>query len=181
MEANYFTVLYWFCHTSTWICHGGTCVPHPEPPSHLPPHLHVLFYICPCASKTNSVSWNKENLLAISCIMGLFVSSVASSSCHTALSIIFTSVSIVITGCFLAVPATSLLFYACSWTSLDCNKNIVLLYFMQYCIVKFTKAQPAIEDACMWQCYTKHMNQQHDWTSECTFASLKACNLKIHM
>ena len=22
MEANYFTILYWFCHTSTWIRHG---------------------------------------------------------------------------------------------------------------------------------------------------------------
>ena len=33
-----FTILYWFCHTSTWICHRCTCVPHPEPPSHLPPH-----------------------------------------------------------------------------------------------------------------------------------------------
>ena len=28
MEANYFTILYWFCHTSTWICHGCTCVPN---------------------------------------------------------------------------------------------------------------------------------------------------------
>ena len=27
-----------FCHTLTWINHGFTCVPHPEPPSHLPPH-----------------------------------------------------------------------------------------------------------------------------------------------
>ena len=27
-----------FCHTFTWISHGCTCVPHPEPPSHLPPH-----------------------------------------------------------------------------------------------------------------------------------------------
>ena len=34
----YFTVLYWFCHTSTWIHQGCTRVPHPEPPSHLPPH-----------------------------------------------------------------------------------------------------------------------------------------------
>ena len=33
----YFTILYWFCHTSTWIRHGRTRVPHPEPPSHLPP------------------------------------------------------------------------------------------------------------------------------------------------
>ena len=27
-----------FCHTMTWISHGCTCVPYPEPPSHLPPH-----------------------------------------------------------------------------------------------------------------------------------------------
>ena len=35
---------YWsgFCHTLTWISHGFTCVPHPEPPSHLPPHLIPL-------------------------------------------------------------------------------------------------------------------------------------------
>ena len=38
MEANYFIILYWFCHTSTWICRRCTCVPHPEPPSNIPPH-----------------------------------------------------------------------------------------------------------------------------------------------
>ena len=27
-----------FCHTLTWISHGCTCIPHPEPPYHLPPH-----------------------------------------------------------------------------------------------------------------------------------------------
>ena len=32
----YFTILYWFCHTSTWIRHGCTWVPNPESPSHLP-------------------------------------------------------------------------------------------------------------------------------------------------
>ena len=38
LEANYFTILCWFCHTSTWIHHGCTRVPHPERLSHLPPH-----------------------------------------------------------------------------------------------------------------------------------------------
>ena len=33
-----FTILYWFCHTLTWIHHGCICVPKHEPPSHLPPH-----------------------------------------------------------------------------------------------------------------------------------------------
>ena len=38
----YFTILYWFRHTSTCIHHGCTCVPHPEPPSYLPPHTIPL-------------------------------------------------------------------------------------------------------------------------------------------
>ena len=38
----YFTILYWFCHTSTWIHHGCTHVPFPELPSHLPPHTLPL-------------------------------------------------------------------------------------------------------------------------------------------
>ena len=27
-----------FCHTLTWISHGFACIPHPNPPSHLPLH-----------------------------------------------------------------------------------------------------------------------------------------------
>ena len=38
----YFTILYWFCHTSTWIHHGCTHVPNPEPPFHFPPHTISL-------------------------------------------------------------------------------------------------------------------------------------------
>ena len=38
----YFTILYWFCHTSTWIRHGCTCVSNPEPPSCLPAHTIPL-------------------------------------------------------------------------------------------------------------------------------------------
>ena len=34
----YFTILYWFCHTLTWIHHGCICLPKHELPSHLPPH-----------------------------------------------------------------------------------------------------------------------------------------------
>ena len=37
-----FTILYWFCHTSTWIRHRYTCVPHPEPSSLLPPRIIPL-------------------------------------------------------------------------------------------------------------------------------------------
>ena len=38
----YFTILYWFCHTSTWIHHGCTSVPPPESLSHLPPRTIPL-------------------------------------------------------------------------------------------------------------------------------------------
>ena len=27
-----------FCQTLTWISHGVTCIPHPDPPSHIPLH-----------------------------------------------------------------------------------------------------------------------------------------------
>ena len=37
-----FTILYWFCHISTCIRYGCTCVPHPEPPSHSPPRTIPL-------------------------------------------------------------------------------------------------------------------------------------------
>ena len=38
----YFTILYWFCHTLTWIRHRCTRVPNPDPPSHLCPHIISL-------------------------------------------------------------------------------------------------------------------------------------------
>ena len=37
-----FTILYWLCHTSTWILHRYTCVPHPEPSSILSPRTIPL-------------------------------------------------------------------------------------------------------------------------------------------
>ena len=37
-----FTILYWFCHISTWIRHRYTRVPHLEPSSLLPPHTIPL-------------------------------------------------------------------------------------------------------------------------------------------
>ena len=34
-----------FCHTLTRISNGFTCVPHPDPPSHLPPHpIFIAFF-----------------------------------------------------------------------------------------------------------------------------------------
>ena len=41
LKLELFTLQYCsgFCHTLTWISHRYTCVPHPEPPAHLPPNL----------------------------------------------------------------------------------------------------------------------------------------------
>ena len=59
MEANYFTILYWFCHTLTWIHHRCTCVPHPEPSSHLPPHTIPLGHLSALAP---SILYHASNL-----------------------------------------------------------------------------------------------------------------------
>ena len=60
MEVNYFTILYWFCHTSTRICHGCTLVPHPEPPFHLPPHTIPLGHRSAPAPSTLSHASNLD-------------------------------------------------------------------------------------------------------------------------
>ena len=55
-----FTILYWFCHISTWIRHRYTCVPHPEPSS-LPVHESVLRIRWPkCWSFSFSISPSNE-------------------------------------------------------------------------------------------------------------------------
>ena len=43
-----------FCHTFTRISHGCTCVPHPEHPSHLPPHPNPQS--CPSAPTLSTLS-----------------------------------------------------------------------------------------------------------------------------
>ena len=56
----YFTILYWFCHTFTWIRHGCTCVPHPELPSHLK-KLHIFIYIRNTHTLLYTHKWGKMN------------------------------------------------------------------------------------------------------------------------
>ena len=59
MEVNYFTILYRFCHTSTWIRHRYTRVPHPEPPPFLPPHTIPLG---PPSAPAPSTQYHASNL-----------------------------------------------------------------------------------------------------------------------
>ena len=56
----YFTILYWFCHTLTWIFHGCTWVPNPEPPSHHPPHPSL--WVSQSTSTKHPVSCIKPRL-----------------------------------------------------------------------------------------------------------------------
>ena len=65
----YFIILYWFCHTSTWIHHGCTWVPNPEPLSHLLPHTISLGHsrapapnILYPASNLDVISWQLSNI-----------------------------------------------------------------------------------------------------------------------
>ena len=59
MEVSYFTILYWFCHTLTWIRHRYTRVPHLECPSLLPPHTIPLG---PLNAPAPSIQYHASNL-----------------------------------------------------------------------------------------------------------------------
>ena len=61
MEVNYFTILYWFWHTSTWLCHKYTRVPHPEPLLR-PPSLYHPSGSSQCTSLKHPVSCIKPGL-----------------------------------------------------------------------------------------------------------------------
>ena len=68
----YFTILYWFCHTLTWIRRECTCVPHPEPPSHLPPHTIPLGHPSTPALSTLSHAMNLDCPSSLHMIICMF-------------------------------------------------------------------------------------------------------------
>ena len=75
----FFTILYWFCHTLTWMCHGCTCVPHPEPPSHLPPHPIPLVHPSAPAPSTLYHALNLDWWFISNMIIYMF-------QCHSSIS-----------------------------------------------------------------------------------------------
>ena len=58
MDFFYFLFFYCsgFCDTLKWNSHGFTCVPHPDPPSHLPLHPIPLIWMWQNASIQNAFS-----------------------------------------------------------------------------------------------------------------------------
>ena len=52
-----------FCHTLTWISHGFTCIPHPDPPSHLPHHRSL--WVFPVHQARTFVSFIQPGLVLL--------------------------------------------------------------------------------------------------------------------
>ena len=61
LEANYFIILWWFCHTLTWISHGCTCVSHPDLPLPPPSPFHPSG-TSQCTSSEHTASCIKPGL-----------------------------------------------------------------------------------------------------------------------
>ena len=63
----YFTILYWFCHTSICIRHGCTRVPHPEPAS--PPSPYHPSGSSQCTSPTILYPASNPDWRFVSCMI----------------------------------------------------------------------------------------------------------------
>ena len=61
-----------FCHPLRWISHGCTCVPHPEPPSHLPLHPVPLSHPTAPALSTLSHASNLDWWSVLHMIIHMF-------------------------------------------------------------------------------------------------------------
>ena len=98
MEVNYFTILYWFCHTSTWICHGYTRVPHPEPSSLPILSLWVVPLHQPQASSIVHRTWNGDSfhIWYYTCLMRFSLIIPPSPSPTESKRLFYTSVSLLL-------------------------------------------------------------------------------------
>ena len=87
-----------FCHTLTWISHGFTCVPHPDPPSRLPPipslwvfPVHQSWALVLCIQPGLVVCFTPDSIL----VSMLFSQNIPPSPSPTGSKILFyTSVSL---------------------------------------------------------------------------------------
>ena len=72
-----------FCHTLAWVSHGYTCVPHPEPPSHLFPHRipqgHPSALALSTLSHASNLDWRSISHMVICMFRCYFLKSSHSS------------------------------------------------------------------------------------------------------
>ena len=109
LEANYFTILYWFCHTSTWICHRCTCSPSwTPPPTSLPiPSLWVIPVHQPGASCIMHRTWtgNSFHIWYYTCFNAILPIISPSPSPRESKRLFYTSVSLVVLHTGLSLPS----------------------------------------------------------------------------
>ena len=110
--VNYFTILYWFCHTLTWIHHGCTCGPHPDPPSHLPPHPIPLGYPSAPAPSNLSHASNLDWQFISHMIIYMF-SSFLVNDCLCIAPIFNFGISLILTNCLTIILDANLLWVLC--------------------------------------------------------------------
>ena len=93
----YFTILYWFCHTLTWIHHGCTCVPKHEPLTHLPPHnISLGHHHAPAPSMlypASDIDWRFDSYMTVHVTMPFPQIIPPSPSPSESKSLLYTSVS----------------------------------------------------------------------------------------
>ena len=78
-----------FCHTLTWISHGYTCIPHPDPPSHLPLHpIPLGLPSAPCPSTCLMHPTWAGDLFHPWCFDAWSKTFLDSSYCYTVLSLL---------------------------------------------------------------------------------------------
>jgi len=96
-----FTILYWFCHISTWICHRYTRVPHPEPSSLPVPSLWVIPVHQPQASSIMHRTWTGDSfhIWYYTCFSAILPNHPTLSLSHRVQRLFYTSVSLFI-WCF---------------------------------------------------------------------------------
>ena len=105
----YFTILYWFCHTSTWICHGCTRVPNSElPPTSLPiPSLWVIPVYQPQASCILHRTWTGDSFLIwyYTCFNAFFQIIPPSLSHRVQKTVLYICVSFAVSHTELSLPS----------------------------------------------------------------------------
>ena len=106
----YFTILYWFCHTSTWIHHRCTCAPHADLPLPCPSPYHPS-ESSQCTSPKHPVSCIEPGL-AIRFIYDIIHVSMPFSqiippplSCRVQMTVLYICVSFAVSHTELSLPS----------------------------------------------------------------------------